>query len=61
VDETWPRAPTGHDTAAPPRRLRASLRRMGLPRVHGCAEATCALVEDQVQYAGAERAVVRPV
>ena len=38
---------TRHDTAAPPSRLRTSLRFMGFPPVRGSAEATWGLVGDQ--------------
>jgi hypothetical protein len=41
------RALSGHDTAAPPRRLRMSLRLMGFPRVLRSAEGKCGRVEDQ--------------
>src|ERR1700730_973713 len=37
----------GHAAAAPPSRLRISLRLMGLPRVRGSAEATWGLLADQ--------------
>jgi hypothetical protein len=56
----WARVLTGHDTAAPPRSVRTSLRRMAAPRLRS-AQATWGLVGDQgaLRIAGSSRALLR--